>query len=63
MLIAPEERDMILQRYNNRMAGKPEPSAYETRGRKRDGEIFDIMMRVVGIRHQDMPAALLFMTD
>ncbi len=63
MLIAPEEREMILQRYNNRMAGKPEPGVYETRGRKHDGEIFDIMMRVVGIRHQDMPAALLFMTD
>ncbi|MEI6263399.1 MAG: PAS domain S-box protein, partial [Deltaproteobacteria bacterium] len=63
MLIAPEEREMILQRYNNRMAGKPEPGVYETRGRKHDGEIFDIMMRVVGIRHQNMPAALLFMTD
>lgn len=44
--IAPEEREKILDNVRRRAAGDPVPSAYETRGLKKDGTVFDMDVHV-----------------
>ncbi|MBI5664708.1 MAG: PAS domain S-box protein [Nitrospirae bacterium] len=45
-LIAPEERENILVNVNRRAGGATVPSAYETRGLKKDGTVFDMDVHV-----------------
>ncbi len=45
-LIAPDERERVLENVRRRAAGDDAPSAYETRGLKKDGTVFDMDVHV-----------------
>jgi len=61
--IAAEERDKVLQQALDREAGKPVPSHYETRGRRKNGKTFDMGVWVTRIDYGGSPAVLAFLID
>ena len=62
-LIIPALRAEIADRTIQRQQGKPQPTAYETIGLRRDGSEFSISVNVSRIKLADGPAAVAFCID
>jgi PAS domain S-box-containing protein len=62
-LYAPHDRPLVLQRRQDRLAGKPVSQSYEARGQKKDGIHFDIVVWVTRIGYRGEPAILGFVID
>ncbi len=62
-LAAPEERDKVLRRQAERLAGKDVVSHYELKARKKNGVLFDVEMWLELIDYEGAPAILAFVVD
>jgi PAS domain S-box-containing protein len=62
-LIVPAQRVEIADRTIQRQQGKPQPTAYETIGLRRDGSEFPYSVNVSQIMLPDGPAVVAFCTD
>ena len=62
-LAVPEERDKVLRRQAERLAGKDVVSHYELRARKKNGVPFDVEMWLELIDYEGAPAILAFAVD
>jgi two-component system, cell cycle sensor histidine kinase and response regulator CckA len=61
--VAPEQREMILRRHADRLAGRPAPLYYEMKALKLDGETIDLGMWPRMTTYLGTPAILAFMAD
>ncbi|MEE9913379.1 MAG: PAS domain S-box protein [Deltaproteobacteria bacterium] len=59
----PDDRELIRQRYLDRLAGKPVSPSYDFRVIKPDGSVIIISISVVNIIYQGSPATLSFIMD
>ena len=62
-LAAPEERDKVLRRQAERLAGKDVVSHYELKARKKNGVLFDVEMWLELIDYEGACAILAFVVD
>ena len=62
-LIAPESREMILERYRLRMAGGHPPTTYELKTLHRNGSIIDAELSAGVIEYQGKPADITSLHD
>ncbi len=61
--IHPEDRDMVLQRYQERLAGKELPKTYSFRLLDLGGRTIWVEINALQIAWEGEPAALVFLTD
>jgi PAS domain S-box-containing protein len=61
--IAPDERERIVEYIRRRAKDEPVPSGYETRGQRRNGEIFDMDVKVSSIEIAGENLTLVIMRD
>ena len=63
-ILAPEVVDVVAELRQRRIAGKIGKAAvYESKGRRKDGEIFDIEISVCVISHQGEQCCMAFLSD
>jgi PAS domain S-box-containing protein len=62
-LYASEDKDLIVQRHWDRLAGKEIPSSYEIMGLKKNGQFFNVALWNTTIDYEGEPAILGFITD
>lgn len=62
-LIHPEDRDMVMERYTRRIAGKAVPNAYAFRIQTADGQPRWVEINTVLIQWHDQPGTLNFLRD
>lgn len=62
-LYAKEDKDLMVQRHWDRLAGKEIPSSYEAMGRKKSGQLFNVALWNTIIDYEGAPAILGFITD
>jgi PAS domain S-box-containing protein len=62
-LYAPEDKDLIVQRHWDRLAGKEIPSSYEVMGQKKSGQLFNVALWNTIIDYEGETAVLGFITD
>ena len=62
-LIAPESRDQIMAYITRRIRGESAPSAYETRGLRTDGAVFDMEVNVSLYRENGKDLAVVILRD
>ena len=58
VIVAPEDRDRVLERSRNRFSGKQVPSRYEYKGIRKNGTVFDVEVVVNVIHHKSQPAVV-----
>ncbi len=58
VIVAPEDRDRVLERSRNRFSGKQVPSRYEYKGVRKNGTVFDVEVVVNVIQHKGQPAVV-----
>ncbi len=62
-LYTPEERLRQRRFAKDRAASKPAPTAYDTKGLRKDGSRFDVASRVSLIQYEGLPSSLGFVID
>ncbi len=62
-LLSPEDRDAFLQRFQDRLAGKPVPPHYELRACRKDGSTVWFDVSLTPIQYEGRPAILARLTD
>jgi PAS domain S-box-containing protein len=60
---APEFREMLANRIQQRARGEPVPNEYEGIGQRRDGSLFPVHVAVTSVELSDGKASLAFLTD
>ncbi len=63
LLAVPEEREKVLKRQSERLAGKDVRSHYELTAMKKNGERFDVEVWLTLIKYNEKPAILAFVLD
>ncbi|MEM2959311.1 MAG: PAS domain S-box protein, partial [Candidatus Jordarchaeaceae archaeon] len=61
--VAPDYRELVLQRYNDRLAGKKVPPIYEIEILNKDGAPLPVELNAAPINFQGKPADLVFIRD
>jgi len=61
--IAPEHRELVFQRYQDRAKGKDVPSQYEIDLKKKDGSHIPVELSVNVTHYQGVPSAMVFLRD
>ncbi|MBW2193144.1 MAG: PAS domain S-box protein [Deltaproteobacteria bacterium] len=61
--VAPDYRDLVLERYTDRMAGKDLPSIYEIELLGKDGETAPVELNAMRIDFENQPTDLVFIRD
>ncbi|MFC1812662.1 PAS domain S-box protein [Thermodesulfobacteriota bacterium] len=61
--VAPDYRDLVVQRYKNRMAGIDAPSIYEIELLRKDGETAPVELNAMRIDFENQPTDLVFIRD
>lgn len=61
--IAPDFRDLVVQRYADRMAGKDVPSIYEIELLRKDGKTIPVELNAMRIDFENQPTDLVFIRD
>jgi len=61
--VAPDYRDLVIDRYADRMEGKDVPSIYEIELLKRDGKTTPVELNAIRIDFGNKPADLVFIRD
>lgn len=62
-LYAPDERQRQRRFARDRIAGKPAPAMYDTKGLRKDGSHFDVAAWVSIIQHNGTPSSLGYVVD
>jgi two-component system, cell cycle sensor histidine kinase and response regulator CckA len=62
-LYAPEERESYRERAQDRLAGRDTPRSYELTGLRRNGDRFEVAVRLTPITHGGRPSLLGFLMD
>ena len=61
--VAPESRELIVQRYEARLAGKEIPTLYEAKLVAKDGRLADVEISASTMSYQGRPADLIILRD
>ncbi len=61
--IHPDDRELVMQRYRDRLAGRPVPAAYDFRILAKDGSARWFTISAVSFEWEGRPATLNFLTD
>ncbi|MCX6000842.1 MAG: PAS domain S-box protein, partial [Chloroflexi bacterium] len=61
--IAAECRDLVVRRYESRLAGEPVPLVYEVKLQRKDGSLFDVELSGGLIEYQGRPADMIVARD
>jgi PAS domain S-box-containing protein len=62
-LVAPEDRDMVMERYKKRLRGEDVPTTYSFRIRSSNGELLWAEVNAILIKWEARPAVLCFLRD